>query len=483
MYKQFFDKIALSYIAIISFVFVIIILYASNMARQNLIQEKKTSLENEAQYICEEFLIPYQNGDLTDSELQAELNELDTILDIRIWYTNSYGLLLFASDSDIQSDENTTIYNILPDNISELDSTGALFQTFSMIGNFYGVFNIQMLSYGTPIYTDEEQSMSSGYILLHAPFRQISDIMKNMFINFLVPICIIIIASMILLLILARRILRPLNQLNYAAKEYAAGNFDVKTGITSNDEIGELASNLEYMATELSKLDDYRKSFVANISHDFRSPLTSIKGYIEAMLDGTISKDNQERYLNIVLSETKRLTKLTASMLEMNRNDSYGLTLNLTNFNVMGIIDSTIDIFEGTCKERYIVIRKNCQVERPIVRADKTRIQQVIYNLVDNAIKFSPHGATITISVNELDNKVLVSVKDKGRGIDRKEQNKVWERFYKADTSRGKDKQGSGLGLSIIREIIRAHGEDITLTSTPGQGSEFVFTLKKVGDT
>lgn len=475
MYKHFFDKIALSYLAVIFVIFVIIILYASNAARQNLIEETTTTLTNEAQYISEEFLIPYQNGIMTGIELQNKLNNLDKTLDIRIWYADGNGDLLFASNSQIEQEE--SMYNSLPENIYDLDSSGALTGTFSFIGDFYGIFSEQVLSYGTPV--DGESAANAGTILIHAPFSQISDIMQNMFINFLVPICIIIIICMIALLFLARKILLPLNQLNNAAKEYAAGNFEVKTGITSNDEIGELAANLEYMASELSKLDDYRKSFIANISHDFRSPLTSIKGYIEAMLDGTIPKDNQERYLNIVLSETKRLTKLTSSMLELNKNDSYGLKLNFSDFNVMEIIDSTIDIFEGTCKERYIVIRKNCQVDNPVVHADKTRIQQVIYNLVDNAIKFSPHGATITISVNELDHKILISVKDSGRGISKEQQGKVWDRFYKGDISRGKDKQGSGLGLSIIREIIRAHDEDITLASTPGQGSEFVFTLKK----
>lgn len=476
MYKRFFDKIALSYLIIIAIVFVMIIVYASSAARKDLIEEKETNLANEATYIREEFINPYINGKLPDKALQDNLNKLDTTLDIRIWYLDVNGNLLFASNPPSKEGD-TSLYAKLPTNIFKLDNSGIFLNSFSSIGDFYGTFSQQVISYGTPI--DGTATSAQGMIILHAPFRQISDLMQNMFISFFVPICFIIILSMVALMILARKILNPLNQLNDAAKQYAAGNFDVKTGITSDDEIGELASNLEYMASELSKLDEYRKSFVANISHDFRSPLTSIKGYIEAMLDGTIPKDNQERYLKIVLSETQRLTKLTTSMLDMNKNDSYGLKLNLTNFNVTEIIDSTSDIFEGTCKERYIVIRKNYQVSTPIVHADKTRIQQVIYNLVDNAIKFSPHGSTITISVKEIDDKILVSVKDTGHGIQKEQQAKIWDRFYKGDTSRGKDKQGSGLGLSIIQEIIRAHGENITLSSTPGQGSEFVFSLKK----
>ncbi|MBQ8147944.1 MAG: HAMP domain-containing histidine kinase [Lachnospiraceae bacterium] len=469
MYKRFFDKIALSYLIIIMVISIMIILYASNAIRQNLITEKQTNLTNQAHYIAEEYIIPFLNKDISSYQLQGALNHLEDTLSIRIWYSDKDGDILYVSHPNS--------YENLPDNLYELDSSGVLTKEFSFIGNFYNTFSENMLTYSMPI--GGEGMSSQGAITVHIPFSQVSDVMKNMIINFIVPICVLIILSMILLLFLARRILVPLNQLNRAAREYAAGNFDVKTGITSKDEIGELASNMEYMASELNKLDEYRKSFIANISHDFRSPLTSIKGYIEAMLDGTIPKDNQERYLNIVLSETKRLTKLTSSMLEMNKSDSYGLKLNIVSFDIMDIIDSAIDIFEGTCAQRYIVIRKNCKAKTTMVQADKAKIQQVIYNLVDNAIKFSPHGATITLSVKESGDKIYVAVKDTGRGIEKEKQSKVWDRFYKTDASRGKDKQGSGLGLSIIREIIRAHEENITLTSTPGVGSEFKFSLKK----
>lgn len=469
MNKRFYDKIALSYLAIIMIIFVMIILYASNATRQNLITEKQTTLNNQSRFICDEYIMAYQNNQITAKELQNFLNDLDDSLGIKIWYSDTDGTLLFLSHPEE--------YESIPKNLYDLDSSGALSDTFSFIGNFYNTFPEEMLTVGGPV--DGKNAANAGVLTLHIPFSQISDIVKNMFLNFSVPICILIILAMLLVLYLSRKVLAPLNQLNRTAKEYASGNFEIKTGITSEDEIGELASNLEYMASELNKLEEYRKSFIANISHDFRSPLTSIKGYIEAMLDGTIPKDNQERYLNIVLSETQRLTKLTASMLELNKSDSYGLKLNFTNFDIMEIINSTIDIFEGECTKRYIVIRKNCLTPERIVYADKSKIQQVIYNLVDNAIKFSPHGATITITVTDANEKVFVSVKDTGQGIEKDKQSKVWERFYKTDASRGKDKKGSGLGLAIIREIIRAHDENITLTSTPGVGSEFSFSLKK----
>lgn len=473
MNKRFFDKIALSYLVIIVVVFLVIILYASNATRQNLITERQTTLTNEAHYIVEQFILPYQQNQLTRNELQREFDEFQTNFNIRIWYCDANGDLLVASHPDD--------YDTLPENLYTLDSSKALTGSFFKLGTFYNTFSEQMLSVGVPI--SGKNFHNSGSVTLHAPFSPLSDIMQSMMLNFTVPLCLLIILSMVLLIYLSKKIIGPLNQLNLVAKEYASGNFEVQTGITSQDEIGELAANMEYMASELSKLDEYRSDFIANISHDFRSPLTSIKGYIEAMLDGTIPPENQEKYLNIVLSETHRLTKLTASMLELSKSDSYGLRLNLINFDIMEIIDATIEFFERECQKRYIVIRKNCQTDETMVRADKTRIQQVLYNLVDNAMKFSPHGATITIIVTDANEKIFISVKDTGQGIDKDKQNKVWNRFYKADASRGKHKQGSGLGLSIIREIIHAHDENITLTSTPGVGSEFTFSLKKAPNT
>lgn len=471
MNRHFFDKIALSYLFIIGIASLMVMLYASNVTRQNLIEEKQTTLTNQAHYINEEYLQPFLNHQITPITLQKDLNILSDTLDICIWYCDSEGTILYMSyPEDYQADTRN-----LHDLNMVLPSTDT--DSFSQIGRAANAFDENMLSLGIPI--ENHTNQSTEWIILHAPFAQISSVLKDMLFNFLIPLCVLIILAMIFLLYLTRKVLNPLSRLTQTAREYAAGNFDAKTGITSHDEIGELASNMEYMASEMNKLEEYRRAFIANISHDFRSPLTSIKGYIEAMLDGTIPPENQERYLKIVLSETHRLTKLTASMLELNNSDSYGLQLKLTDFDINPVIDSTIDLFEGVCTKRYIVIRKNCTASDTYVHADKTKIQQVIYNLTDNAIKFSPHGSTITITVSDAEDKLLISVKDSGRGIDKASQTKIWDRFYKGDTSRGKDKQGSGLGLSIIKEIIRAHDETITLNSTPGVGSEFTFSLKK----
>ena len=268
----------------------------------------------------------------------------------------------------------------------------------------------------------------------------------------------------------------PLKKITKAAKEYAAGNLEYEVSVSSKDEMGMLARTLNYMSDELNKSEDYQKQFIANVSHDFRSPLTSIKGYLEAILDGTIPADMQDKYLHRVIDEVERLTKLTSSMLTLNSVGA-GALLTKTNFDINRVIKDTAASFEGQCLSRNITFELSFDHASEMVYADLGKIQQVLYNLTDNAIKFSHHDSTIYISSMEKQNKVFISVKDTGVGIAKKDIKKVFDRFYKSDSSRGRDKKGTGLGLSIVKEIIQAHGENIDVISTQNVGTEFIFSL------
>ena len=251
-----------------------------------------------------------------------------------------------------------------------------------------------------------------------------------------------------------------------------------KVKVRQNNEIGYLSASLNYMADEMNTLEEDQRKFISNVSHDFRSPLTSIKGYIEAMLDGTIPPEMQEKYLRTILFETERLTKLTAGILELNKYGAHGRTiLDISTFDIHAIIKHTLQTFEGTCIEKRITFEVILTGAELMVSADMAKIQQVLYNLIDNAIKFSHHDSVITIETTLKNEKVFVSVKDRGVGIPKESLGKIWERFYKSDSSRGRDKKGTGLGLSIVKDIISAHNENINVISTEDVGTEFIFTL------
>ena len=285
---------------------------------------------------------------------------------------------------------------------------------------------------------------------------------------------------------LENRIMEPIEKLIDAATRVEDGNFEEHVEYEGEEEFEKLCHSFNTMQDSLAagvdRAEEYDKAkteMIAGMSHDLRTPLTSIKGYVEAILDGTIPPEMQEKYLKIVLFETERLHKLTQSLLTLNDIDDKGNMLDLTSFDINAVIKDTAASFEGTCTKKRISISLILASRTLYVCADMGKIQQVLYNLIDNAIKFSNNDSTITVETTEKHGKVFVSVKDTGCGIPKASITKIWERFYKLDASRGKDRKGTGLGLSIVKEIITAHNQNINVISTEGVGTEFIFTLAK----
>lgn len=399
-------------------------------------------------------------------EISRDLQNLAAITNCRLWIIDNSNRILYDTNS-IRL--NTILY--------EFDITD-FGNKYYMIGDFYDNFQNETLSVVIPITGDFQ---TEGYmILLHDTdtIKQDSNnILKIIFWTFFV----IYDLSLIILVIFTVVVYIPLRKISHASREYAKGNltYEGLASFTNEDEVGNLGVSLNYMAGKLNDLEADQKKFISNVSHDFRSPLTSIKGYIEAMKDGTIPPEMQEKYLDIVLFETERLTKLTQSLLTLNAWDNKANRLELTEFRLYESIKPIINSFEGKCAKKRITIDLILGSKDYMVNADKDKIEQVVYNLIDNAIKFSHNDSTITINITDKNDKIFISVKDTGIGIPKESITKIWDRFYKTDLSRGKDKTGSGLGLSIVKELIQAHGENINVVSTEGVGTEFTFTLKK----
>ncbi len=468
MKHSLFDKIFLGFLFLSIAVFSLVLFYSTYATKQALVKEKTEVLTNETLLIAEQTITGYIQGFYTMEQFQINLNYYSEKLDASIWMLDDKGIVLASSTASDHPEAPKNIYFINQD----FDITEAK----SFTGDFFGQFEDSVISIAVPIVTD---GRPNGMVIVHSTLSQINNVQSDIIQAIYIPFLVMIIISFAMLGIISGKIMKPIKKINAVAEEYSTGNFETKMDIKSQDEIGQLASTLEYMASELAKLDEYRKDFISNISHDFRSPLTSIKGYIEAIQDGTIPPEKQERYLDIVIHETNRLTKLTEGLLELNDFDSYGLWLVLKDFDIIDPIKSAMYTFEGKCEEKGISLVLNNHCEQTMVTGDKTKIQQVIYNLLDNAIKFTPSEKNIYITLTEKGNKIFVSVKDEGAGIPKESLKKIWTRFYKADTSRGKDKLGTGLGLSITREIIKAHNENINVVSTEGVGSEFTFSLSK----
>jgi signal transduction histidine kinase len=450
-------------------IFALLVFYSTYTTKKALIDEKIEVLTNEAFLIAEQTVSGYIQGVYSIDDVQRNIDYYSSTLNTSVWLADSMGRIYAVSNA------NQNVSN--PKNLYLLDQDFDMTQSQSFTGTFYDMFQNDVISVAIPIQTDDQPN---GMILLHSELSKLSEVQHNLVSAMYVPFMLMLILSIVMLATISGKIIRPIKKMSTVAEQYATGNFDAKTNIHSDNEIGQLARAIDYMASELSKLEEYRREFISNISHDFRSPLTSIKGYIEAIQDGTIPPEKQDKYLGIVVNETNRLTKLTSSLLELNKMDSYGIWLVMKEFDVIELVKSAMNTFEGKCEEKNISLILNNHCENTIVLADKTKIQQVIYNLLDNAIKFTPGGKNIYVTLSEKNEKLFISIKDEGCGIPADSINKIWVRFYKADVSRGKDKQGTGLGLAITREIVKAHGENINVVSTEGVGSEFTFSLTKI---
>ena len=418
-----------------------------------------------ANLLASNYLPDYFSETITLADVYTQLNGMSDYLNSDIWFVDNEGSLLASAKSGDVSYAPSRIENFDP-----AESGGSTYLT----GDYHGYFNSEMITVIAPV---TEKFSTRGYLLVHKPYSQIADAHSVLMRNTYIVILIIYVLSFIILLGVHFLIYRPLVKITNAAKQYASGNLDVVIPVNTQDEMGYLSASLNYMSSQLKDMEDYQKKFVANVSHDFRSPLTSIKGYVEAMADGTIPPEMQGKYLNIILFETERLTDLTRDLLTLNEFDTKDLLLDKTDFDIHEVIRNTAASFEGTCTAKKISIELLLATRTLYVHADRHKIQQVLYNLLDNAIKFSNPESTITIETTPRGDKVYTSVKDYGIGIPKSSINKIWERFYKSDLSRGKDKKGTGLGLSIVKEIIQAHNENINVISTEGVGTEFIFSL------
>ena len=467
MKKTLYFRIILAYILFGLFGFFSVATIISRLTTEYCVRDKARLLYGEASRISDTYALQLYKSKVSLEEVQAQMEALSSYMDTEIWILNPSGRMVVNSKQAPDPEQETFV--------EDFDSTITAGNYYTT-GTFFDSFENDVLSVIAPITSDFK---IRGYVVIHLPMESIRADANGMLNISYMLLVILIVLSLIILLFFTEYVYRPLRHIIAAAEQYALGNMHYPISIEREDELGYLSASLGYMAETIARAEDDQKKFIANVSHDFRSPLTSMRGFLEAMLDGTIPPDRYEHYLKVVLGETERLTKLTNGLLTLNNLNTGGILLQRTDFDINAVIRSVGASFEQTCRDRRIRIQLVLTGRILYVNADLEKIQQVLYNLVDNAIKFSRPDSEITIDTTEKGDTVFVSVRDNGIGIPKEDQSLIWDRFYKTDLSRGKDKKGTGLGLSIVREIIRAHNENINLVSTEGVGSTFTFTLRR----
>ena len=428
--------------------------------------EKKEELIGQGEKIATAYSKAYRTGNLGD--LSYELQILESYMESGIVLVNKNGTVVLTSpgfDGVLIGD------NMVYDDLTQKVLRGEIVTHQMKKGD---VFDTPMLVVGYPV--------SEGYlagIFMCRPLPEIEASLMEMYQMSVISLFFVSLLGLIVSFLTAKHVALPLVMMNRAAKVIANGDFEQRVEIKSNDEVGELAQSFNHMAESLQAHEKVQKDFIANISHDLRSPLTSMNGFLTAMLDGTIPAEMQEKYLRIVLEETKRLSRMTQGIVELSRAQSSAILLEESNFDINSLIRSNIDLLEPQLKEKHAIIRAIYDEEKTMVRGDKDKISRVLQNLLNNAVKFSPENGVVEVETTLLDKKKgLIAIKDEGPGISQEDQKYVFDRFFKSDMTRNEDKVGSGIGLAIAKEFMLAHGENITVKSEEGKGATFAFSLK-----
>ncbi len=337
-----------------------------------------------------------------------------------------------------------------------------------------GVFEGVMYVYGSAIYGGGDVV---GAVFTCSSYVSTDTLLDSLINSSIMSSLWIMLAALIAVYFISERVTSPIKNMSVAAKSFAAGDFSARVVVTGNDEVTELATAFNNMASSLSNLEETRRTFLANVSHDLRTPMTSISGFIDGILDGTIPPEQQSHYLGIVSAEIKRLSRLVNSLLDITRIEAGERKFNMTRFDICEMARQIIISLEKRIEDAKLSVEFNCDSDNIYVLADRDAVYQILYNLCDNGVKFSRDGGRYRVSIRHHGKKVRVSVYNEGVGIAQSEIPFVFDRFYKTDKSRGLDKSGVGLGLYIAKTIIDAHGEEIDVKSEFGKYCEFSFTL------
>ena len=470
MKHSIFSRVLLWYLAVSA------ILITALMFIGAFVIEKYLTYSLGHQYYAESMRIASDKDFLakSDTHQRAEMIEqsLEFLMGYQqciIWITDPDGHLLFPDDTPVPE-------NYSPGEILRIRQEMVEEEKQYVIGDFYDILEATWLSVIAPVYED---SALTEYIVFHYPMSRIYRY-RRLFQRVLFAILMtIMVFALIPLFIYQTKIRKPLEEITEGARKYSEGILDYQIPVRGDNDLSYVARSLNYMADHLDKNNEYQLRFLANISHDFRSPLTSIKGFANAMRDGVIPPDLYPKYLGTISYEADRLEKLTHNLTVLNDLDVNRHELNMEVFDINQVILQVLQSSEELGRQGSIRLTRRFENETLMVRADEEKIQQVLYNLIDNAIKFSPSDSEVVVQTYCTKKKAFISVKDHGKGIAKDELAKIWDRFYKSDSSRGKDRKGSGLGLSIVRDIINAHNEKINVISTEGVGTEFLFTLPR----
>lgn len=483
MFKSSFSKYLTAFVIIILISFLMLSGIITSMIRTHVTADKEEKLQNSCLIIASNF--ESEAVELLDVYIKSHASGIQTLAqlvkadyDFNVLVTDASGLVLLSTYQTTEQG--------LPSHYGDLGSVSlsAFSETVDDNGNGFlsyrgelgGITKDRCLAYGKPIVTDGE---TRGYVFTIASTTK-EDVLIGVARKTVINSSIwVMLAAVIAAYFITERIVHPLKSMTRAAKSFGKGDFSERIAVNGHDEVSELALAFNNMAESLENLESMRNSFLANVSHDLRTPMTTISGFIDGIISGAIPEDQHEYYLGVISGEVHRLSRLVSQLLDISRLESGDRKFNFTDFDVAEVSRLILLSFEQKIDEKHLDVEFYAEEDTISVNADKDAIYQIIYNLCHNAIKFSVEGGRFAINITKIPGKkIKVSIFDEGQVISPEDAKHIFDRFYKTDKSRGLDKSGVGLGLYICKTIIDAHGE-IIRHEPHENGCEFWFTLKE----
>lgn len=458
----------------------------SQMLRDSYLNDNATQLVSVA-----EGIVPWVQlealGTLPADTVRAQIALRAVANDTQIWIAGADGEIWsldgisgglraveqpsYSGGTDIDMNEMAMYYkDMLPDLLE-----GKVVRMTTQAGD---VFGTPAITVAVPVEVGGEYT---NFVFAHRRVQALNDSLIAVYRQVVLAIAISAALGIVLTYVVTRNLLRPLSVVARGAGQLAKGHFDIWLEVRSKDEIGQVARTFNQLAHDLKKHEETRQSFVANVSHELRSPLTSMQGLLQGMMDGTIPENEQLHYLGIVLDETKRMNTLVNDLLDLTRLESGQFPIELSVVDVNEMIRRILITFESKIDVKNLMVEVEFEHDHEEVEADPNRLRQVLQNLIDNAVKFADYGGRLRISTmnNNDDKNVLVAVNNSGEPIPRASLPYLFDRFYKGDESHSRSKEGTGIGLSIVKKILEQHRQKIWVESDTIGGTTFSFTLRK----
>ncbi len=432
-------------------------------------------LENDSQVLSQLVSAYYADGSVSNMQFMINLDVAARVSQMDALICSPTGRILICSDSPKGcTHRSMTFSQEYVDRVVAANGN----RDMSKLSNLYD--EMRYIA-NAPIYDSQGQLL--GIVVVSAPIADTQVVLKSITDYFLIGAGLVLLICIFLMAYFSRLHNSPLREMTRAASAFGHGDLNARVQVNPNypEEVEELALAFNNMATSLQKSEYQRQEFVANVSHELKTPMTTISGYVDGILDGTIPPEKQKHYMQIVSAETKRLSRLVRSMLDISMLQSEGSIPEekMTRFDICETAGQMLITFEQKILAKQLEVDVQFPPDAAYTVANRDYISQVIYNLLDNAVKFCPEGKKLTMRIQESGEKLFISVANEGTTIPPEELALIFDRFHKTDKSRSENRDGWGLGLYIVKTIVGFHGEDISVTSQDGN-TEFTFTLPLV---